>query len=99
MIDEKKNDRIDEKKDDLIDEELDLIFDEKDSVWIKVYKFLVIASAFIILIGGLYWAWFIAEGFLAVVFIVLAFFELVSGMLVINFLNNVQIIREKLEEK
>lgn len=96
MIDEKKDDLIDEKKDDLIDEKLGLIFDEKSPVWIKIYKFLVVASAFIILIGGLSWV----RGFIAFVVIsVLALFELISGMLAINFLNNVQIIREKLEEK
>ena len=90
------------------------MFDEKNPIWIKVYKILVIVSAVVILIAGFIWAkeeatWYgsyYGEHFdflefliyFAIV-VVIAAVGYVSGMLVANFLSNVQTIREKLEEK
>lgn len=86
------------------------LLDEKNPIWIKVYKILVIVSAIAILIVGfilgvgeatsyIYGAHF--DEFLKYfgIAVVLAAWDYVSGMLVSNFLSNVQAIREKLEEK
>ena len=88
------------------------MFDEKNPIWIKVYKILVIVSAVVILIAGFIWAkeeatWyrygshFDSAEFLIyfAIAVAIAVVDYVSGMLVANFLSNVQTIREKLEEK
>lgn len=89
-------------------------FDEKDGKWIGFYRGITVLFFWILLIFGfiagigdasggfldLMWddnfaeflAWFVGCG-------VIAFAQLVTNMLVIQLLNNVQIIREKLEEK
>lgn len=88
------------------------MFNEKSSVWIRIYKILVIVSTVLMAIGGLVWSigaathygyyygtYFEFGEFLIFVLIVavLALFNLTGGMLIVNFLNNVQLIREKLE--
>ena len=91
------------------------MFDERNPIWIKIYKTVVILSAIAILIAGFIWAkeeatwyssWSGKANFEFGEFIVyfaisaaVAAIELAAGMLSVNFLNNVQIIREKLEEK
>lgn len=88
------------------------MFDEKNPIWIKVYKILVIVSAVAILIAGFIWAkeeatWYsygshFEFGEFLMYFAIaaaIAALDYVSGMLVANFLSNVQAIREKLEEK
>lgn len=80
------------------------MFDERSPVWIKIFKFFVILSAVMILAGGFFLA--VEEAYDMVEFVlyfgvaaVVAVVDMSGGMLVVNFLNNVQVIREKLEEK
>ena len=86
------------------------MFDERKPIWIKIYKALVITSAIIILLVGFFLAkeeatWYsygshFELGEFIVYFamvVAVAAIDLSAGMLVVNFLNNVQIIREKLE--
>ena len=79
------------------------MFNEKSPIWIKIFKTIVIVLFFVFLLGG-----FIMmaadmvdedEAFLYILgSVVIAFVELCVGMLSINFLSNVQRIREILEE-
>ena len=79
------------------------MFDERSGKWIKIYKGLTIALfwlfiAFGILAGIEYGGFFgfilgaLAGGFVG-------FIQLVINMLIIQFFNNVQIIREKIESR
>ena len=92
-----------------------VLTDEKNPIWIKIYKFIVIFGAIAILIGGIIWGCdeatytyyygyktgfdFLTFLMYAALSVVAAAVEWVSGMLVVNFLSNVQTIREKLEEE
>ena len=90
------------------------MFDEKNFIWISIYKVVTIITFFAFILFGMvagigdlssefldldlggdtffdFVIWFLAGGFVG-------FIQLVLNMLVIQFLNNVQIIREKLEK-
>ena len=87
------------------------MFNEKSPVWIKLYKVLVILAAAAILIGGVFWG--ISEAYSSyyhtifdytelalyvAIAVAAAGVEFVLGMLSVNFLSNVQTIRERVEE-
>ena len=79
------------------------MFNEKSPIWIKIFKTIVIVMFFISLLSGVVLlATDILEeeiAFLGILGgVVVAFIELCVGMLVINYLSNVQRIREILEE-
>lgn len=99
---------------------MNTLFDENNAVWIKIYKIFVILSAIAILIVGFFWGKSEATSYSHyskyfdfwefMLYFAIAFaaagIEFVFGMVVVNFLNNVQVIREnvqliskKLEEK
>lgn len=85
------------------------LLDEKNPIWIKIFKILVIVTAAIILVGGIILSLVttiskhdgvVSFNFLIfilcfVVSCIAAFAELISGMLIVNFLNNVQTICQK----
>ena len=86
------------------------MFNEKKAIWIDIYKTIVILSFWGYLIGGILLGPIDGFGFIEIfglggislflwpiVGVILAFTNLVSGMLIINFLNNVQAIRMKIE--
>ena len=81
---------------------LSRITNEKSDVWIQIYKAVVVVGAALILLGTLVVAvetsYSIGE-FLGtcVAGVFVAAVVLTTGMLSINFLSNVQIIREKME--
>ena len=80
------------------------MFNEKNPIWIKIFKIVVIVLFFISLLSGLLLlAADVFEedmAFLAILIgAVAAFVELCVGMLAVNYLRNVQRIREILEEK
>ena len=80
------------------------MFNEKNPIWIKIFKIVVIVLFFISLLSGLLLVMADVvdedEAFLAILGgIVGAFVELCIGMLAVNYLSNVQRIREILEEK
>jgi len=79
------------------------MFNEKSPIWIKIFKVIVIVLFFVCLLSGVIMT--AAEVFddeLAFVGLLIgvaaAFVELCVGMLAINYLSNVQRIREILEE-
>lgn len=79
------------------------MFDERNGRWIRIYKGLAIAAFFICLAIGIIYG--IAEAWSFSVFIVFAalggfigFVQLAGNMLLIQFFNNVNIIREKIEK-
>ena len=79
------------------------MFNEKSPIWIKIFKTIVIVMFFVSLLSGVVLlATDILEeeiAFLGILGgVVVAFVELCVGMLVINYLSNVQRIREILEE-
>ena len=90
------------------------MFDERSSIWIKIYKAVVIILAFAIIILGVLWAAdeacptyqfsmvdldFPMFAKYSGIVLIVAFAELASGMLTVNFFNNVQAIREKLDKQ
>ena len=79
------------------------MFNEKSPIWIKIFKTIVIVMFFISLLSGIILpAADVVDEDLAFVAVlggvVVAFIELCVGMLAINYLSNVQRIREILEE-
>ena len=79
------------------------MFNEKSPIWIKIFKVIVIVLFFVCLLSGVIMT--AAEVFddeLSFVGLLIgvaaAFVELCVGMLAINYLSNVQRIREILEE-
>ena len=88
------------------------MFDEKSSIWIARYKKFVIFSFWALLIGGILLGIFDITATIDILFddtlldlllwsvigAILAYAQLLSGMLLLNFLNNVQTIREKIEQ-
>ncbi len=88
------------------------MFNEKSAVWIARYKKWVVVNFWVLLIGGIIlgigdlttyidilWGDSILDLLLwPIVFAILAYFELLFGMLVLNLLNNIQTIREKIEQ-
>ena len=90
------------------------MFNEKSPVWIKIYKVLVILAAAAILIGGVFWGINEASYYSSYYYsrftdyaelalyvaiaVAAAGVEFVLGMLSVNFLSNVQTIRERVEE-
>ena len=88
-------------------------FDEKSPIWIEIYKKAVIISFWFLIAAGivlgicdstatidiLYDDTILDLLLWPVVGAIVGFGELVCGMLTVNFLNNVQAIRVKLEEK
>ena len=88
------------------------LFDEKSKMWITILKnytimmyWIYIIAAVVMTIGGWCgWYWWIDGGFLDGIIclaggVFMAYAQLVVNMLLIQFLNNVQIIREKIENK
>lgn len=89
------------------------MFNEKSEKWIKIYKTITIVAFWCWVAVGAYAAYdnyfvgnifdiYIGNYFLSSVILVLCglavgYAQLVVSMLVIQFLNNVQIIREKIE--
>jgi len=93
---------------------MDAYFDERNAIWIKIIKLIAIASFAVLAIIGLvefvdvnfntgYALWDPVELFIVRItpcrWFLFAFIELSVSMATINFLNNVQIIREKLEQQ
>ena len=88
------------------------MFNEKSAKWIKIYKIFVIVSFFVLLLGGVLLGILDVTCVVDIMYddgidlviwtlsgVITAFLELVCGMLILNFLNNVQIIREKIEKQ
>ena len=89
------------------------MFDEKSSRWIRIYRLVAITVSWIFVISGLvsaYCCWYFDGIFgigdswfvivsLAICGFVVGYIHLVINMLVIQFLNNVQIIRQKIEKE
>ena len=86
------------------------MFDEKSPKWIKIYTgftkvmfwLYIVAGAFMCFAGWVGELDLIDEGFIdglvaMICFGLVAFVHLTVNMLIIQFLNNVQLIREKLE--
>ena len=87
-----------------------VMFNEKSSIWIKIYKTITLIIFWLYVLAGVVMflmgldgsLWWIDGGIidgiigLAVSFIA-GYITLVVNMLIIQFLNNVQLIREKLE--
>lgn len=78
-------------------------FDETSSIWIKIYKVLIIVLFFATLLAGLILgitAISNRNALGAILYFIgtpiAAFFELVFNMITLNFLKNVQIIREEI---
>ena len=88
------------------------LLDEKNPIWIKIFKILVIVTAAVILVGGIILSLVTTtskhDGVVSFDFLIFilcfvgscvaAFTELVSGMLIVNYLNNVQTICKKVSE-
>ena len=76
------------------------LFDETSPVWIKIYKILVIILFCVIVLFGFLTLFNSKAGdFRVYIFFgcaMSAFLELVLNMLILNFLKNVQIIREEI---
>lgn len=82
------------------------LFDERSGRWIKILKvFTQVMFWLYIAAGAILFLVSLAEDTVEIGFVFLlggvlvAFVQLVVNMLVIQLLNNVQVIREKLEEK
>ena len=90
------------------------MFDEKNGKWIKIYKKITVVLFWLFVALGVfaffdnwlggeffnsnYFGYFLDGILLLAVFICVGYVQLVSNMLIIQFLNNVQIIREKIEK-
>ena len=87
------------------------MFDEKSTKWIKLYKMFIIVSFWVLLLGGVLLGILDCACVIDVIYedgidvvvwslagATIAFWELLCGMLILSFLNNVQIIREKIEK-
>ena len=88
------------------------MFDEKSTKWLSIYKVYIIVSCWVLLLGGVLLGILDVTTVVDIIYedgldLVLwpvvgaldAFVQLVCGMLVLNFLNDVQIIREKIEKQ
>ena len=87
-------------------------FDEKSPIWIDIYKKAVIITFWVLLAGGVLLGIFDITATIDILYddnildlllwpvvgAILAFGELVCGMLIVNFLNNVQNIRMSIEK-
>ena len=88
------------------------LLDEKNPIWIKIFKIFVIAAAALILVVGIVLAFVLSLSthdrvvsfdFLTFILCLVgsgfaAFAELVFGMLVVSYLNNVQTICENVSK-
>lgn len=81
------------------------MFDERSGKWIKIYKGLTIALFWLFIafgiLAGIEYSYSEFFGFIlgALAGGFVGFIQLVINMLIIQFFNNVQIIREKIESR
>ena len=80
------------------------MFNEKSGIWIKIYKVAIIVLLFVCIIGGFIigsTTHSIGLAYLGCVRggVGMGFIQYVLGMILINFLSNVQSIREHIEKR
>ena len=74
------------------------MFDEESSIWIKIFKGFTIIICIGALIGGFIFLFETGDPVFFGIMIAASVVVYITNMLIIQFLNNVQIIREKLEQ-